>query len=224
MKAAKIASQIKGFVRFSCSPVFPKTPQFSFSNKLLRNHFFFAALIFAHLALAAALIAALAPALIVNFFSGFTAALTTSFATTAVFGAALALAALITAHLAFCAALILAIPSALIFFLAGLTAALTIATVLTAVDFTFAHLALAAALILAMCLALILRLAGFEEAETSLLPKIDPSSLFSDSICSLRFAACLNCAGVRFISIVVVLKGNWRVLARAKTLYFAASI
>jgi hypothetical protein len=88
----------------------------------LRNHFFFAALIFAHLALAAALIAALAAALIVNFLAGFEAALTTGFATTAAFGAALALAALITAHLAFCAALIRAIPAALIFFLAGLTA------------------------------------------------------------------------------------------------------
>jgi hypothetical protein len=182
----------------------------------LRNHFFFASLTAAHLALAAALILALAAALIVNFLAGFTAALTTGFATgagfTAAFGVALDLAALITAHLAFCAALIHAIPSALIvpLFFAGLTAAL--ATGFAAV--TFAYLALAAALIFAMADALILRLAGFVELVGAEIPVIDPSSLFSASICSLRFAACLSCVGVRFISIVRGLRGKWHSVAR----------
>ena len=74
------------------------------------NYFFFcAALILAHRTLAARLIAALAAALMVNFFLGATA------------GAALA--AFILAHRAFWAALIRAMPAALIFFRASLAGA-----------------------------------------------------------------------------------------------------
>jgi hypothetical protein len=40
--------------------------------------------------------------------------------------------------------------------------------------------------------------------------------LFRPSICSLRFAACLSCVGVRFISIVLILKGMFIMASKQK--------
>jgi hypothetical protein len=163
------------------------------------NHFFFAcaARLCTHIALAAAAILARAAELMLRPF----------FATVLAEGAAAF--ALIAAHLAFCAALIRAMPAALmtLFFRTGLEAA----SLATGPDFALiaAHLALAAALILAMAEALILRLPAFD-AVTGLAmpvsPVIDSSCFCRVSICSLRVAAFRNCAGVKFIQFIGVLK------------------